>query len=710
MNYQLKNKTIILARFGSILIATFAMLLICVHKAHAISGLNIYIPKISSPFASINGVTLNAEWLINQNIELKANIDSIYIVEIKQSIEDVSFSCKQASFDGIVFDCRNGSLSFDNTQFGKQNLKISFTYNTATSSFKSNFTDIKLFGGKQNLNIEVKNNDWQALFNGDFNSSALKSVINKYAPELDIQSAEGTFKVDAKATWDNSGKYNSDIQITTTDISIENSDSRSGIYQTGIETRVLIYGDSSVLEYDFHSVFHNAFVYYMHEISETELHYYSYKAVEPIIIDIIGSYGMNDGQLSVDTAVIKQLGIMDLDIDAQIEYMDKIDLQEVTLNINKLNLNKMLSQLEYPVVSFLDKEKLSLSGMVSASLTAKSPLSKQPLISSSIELNDVNYSYNQQALGINGLSGIINWNSQSDARSSTISWRGGNFQLIPFDASVLNFRLGADSLNVEKFKLPTLGGKIIVDSVSVQELGTNIEEFEYDLGINVKEIDLAELTTALQWPQMEGVINASFPRVTFADNMIELGGSAILNLFNGNMTLSNIAIEDPLGIVPRMRGDLEIEKLDLEELSSTLQFGRITGKLNGYARDIQLEQWFPVAMDMSLYTPDDDDTKRRISQKAVDFISDVGGVGGSLSRTYLRFFEEFSYNKIGINILLKDGTCNITGIEPAGQGYYIVKGSFIPRIDIVGYESQVSWVDLVEKIKGAIKSGPAVTN
>ena len=681
-----------------------------INKAYAISGLTIQIPVISSPYLTISGLSFNAEWLINQKVELKAQIDSVHLSNVDQKIDNVSFECKHAAFDGNLFSCGSGKLILKHEFLGRQEIYISFKYVSASSKFESHITNISIFGGQQKIHLNADAHSWQASFNGDINVSSLKPVVARYAPELDLQTVEGIVKAEAKAEGDSSGKYQLDLEISSKDISIENSDSSSGIYQASLDTNLLLQGDSSILEYDLNTVLRKAFVYFTHEISETEQHFYSYEPAEPINIDILGSYGLNDGQLSVDSAVIKQTGVMDLDVEAQIGYGDKIDLQSIIINVSKLQPGKVLSQLEYPVIPFLEKEKLTLLGMLSGSLTAKSPLSKQPEISSMIGLTDVSYSYDGQALGINGLSGVINWNSMGDARPSTISWDDGNFQLIPFDNSVLNFRLGSNSLHIDKFRLPTLGGKVVVDSVSVQELGSNIKEYKYDLGVRVEDINLVELTTALEWPEMQGVINASFPRVTFENDVIELDGSAKLKLFDGEMMVSNLAIEEPLGIVPRMRGDLEIYKLDLEELSSTLQFGRITGKLNGYARDIQLEQWFPVAMDMSLYTPDDDDTKRRISQKAVDFISDVGGVGGSLSRTYLRFFEEFSYDKIGINLQLEDGVCNITGIEPTGDGYYIVKGSFIPRIDIVGYESQVSWIELVEKIKGAIESGPATLN
>ena len=69
-------------------------------------------------------------------------------------------------------------------------------------------------------------------------------------------------------------------------------------------------------------------------------------------------------------------------------------------------------------------------------------------------------------------------------------------------------------------------------------------------------------------------------------------------------------------------------------------------------------------------------------------LSNVGGGGGgvvqALQSGVLQFFDEYSYDKLGITCRLRDDVCQMSGIEPAGVGYYIVKGAGIPRIDIVG--------------------------
>ena len=64
--------------------------------------------------------------------------------------------------------------------------------------------------------------------------------------------------------------------------------------------------------------------------------------------------------------------------------------------------------------------------------------------------------------------------------------------------------------------------------------------------------------------------------------------------------------------------------------------------------------------------------QRRISQKAVTSISSIGGGGGgvtaALQSGVLRFFDEFRYDRIGINCQLRNDVCLMTGVEPHGDG------------------------------------------
>ena len=146
------------------------------------------------------------------------------------------------------------------------------------------------------------------------------------------------------------------------------------------------------------------------------------------------------------------------------------------------------------------------------------------------------------------------------------------------------------------------------------------------------------------------------------------------------MTVSNLRIEQPFGRVPRLNAELAFRCLDLQRVTETFSFGYIQGRLSGDVTGLTLVNWRPVAMDMTFYTPPDDRSQHRISQRAVQNLASVGGGGAAaaLSTGFLRFFEVFAYDRIGLRCRLRDNVCAMSGVGPVksgplGTGYYIVK-------------------------------------
>jgi hypothetical protein len=133
-------------------------------------------------------------------------------------------------------------------------------------------------------------------------------------------------------------------------------------------------------------------------------------------------------------------------------------------------------------------------------------------------------------------------------------------------------------------------------------------------------------------------------------------------------------------------------------------FGSITGRLDGHINALRLVDWAPVAFDAWLETDQAWTGKRRISQRAVSDISSVGGGGGlssGLQAQALKLFKDFGYSRIGIGCKLRDNVCTMDGIGSAGDGYIIVAGAGLPRIQVVGFRRKVDWPTLVSRLKAA---------
>ena len=179
-----------------------------------------------------------------------------------------------------------------------------------------------------------------------------------------------------------------------------------------------------------------------------------------------------------------------------------------------------------------------------------------------------------------------------------------------------------------------------------------------------------------------------------------MDGTMQFDVFDGQVAVSNLILHQPLGLAPRLNADIRMRNLDLDLLTHTFSFGAMEGRLDGDVIGLELSSWKPVKFDASIRSSEGRYPKK-ISQRAVENISALGGAGAAaaIQRSFLRFFKEFNYGRIGLSCQLRNGVCTMDGIEKAQAGYVIVKGSGIPAITVLGYNRSVSWGELLERVQ-----------
>ena len=114
--------------------------------------------------------------------------------------------------------------------------------------------------------------------------------------------------------------------------------------------------------------------------------------------------------------------------------------------------------------------------------------------------------------------------------------------------------------------------------------------------------------------------------------------------------------------------------------------------------------WEAVAFDAWLGTDPDWDGRQRISQRAVQDISSIGGgggLGGGLQAQALKLFDDFGYRRIGLGCRLRGEVCTMSGLDSGGDSYTIVEGSGLPRLTVIGHRRLVDWPTLVERLQAA---------
>ena len=317
---------------------------------------------------------------------------------------------------------------------------------------------------------------------------------------------------------------------------------------------------------------------------------------------------------------------------------------------------------------------------------------------SSFELNlrDANIDDKNGKFAFSHINAHLPWD-YNKAKTVNIEYKGGHLLKMPLGDTKLSAVINRYSLTTPQLSLPILDGALNFTDLSAAMIADN---WYWHLGMNVTPISMSEFSKALGWPTMQGKISGRIPQVTYAGKQLVMDGAMTFNVFNGTIGMDNLKIDDPLGVVPRLRADLLMRNLDLGELTRTFSFGDIEGKLDGDVKNMMLENWKPVYLDASIQTGEGKHLKK-ISQRAVENITALGGEGtaAALQRTFLRFFKEFNYEKIGLSCKLRQDVCEMGGVESTATGYVIVKGKGIPSVNVNGYTQRISLSDLLGRIK-----------
>lgn len=302
-----------------------------------------------------------------------------------------------------------------------------------------------------------------------------------------------------------------------------------------------------------------------------------------------------------------------------------------------------------------------------------------------------------------GIDGGVRWSRDADVTASALGWRAAALYGIGIEAGRLGFRSsGGQLVLAAPLRAGTLGGHLRLDRL-VWRPARGEAPLRIEMGLALEALDLGSLSQRLGWPDFEGTLGGTLPNALYERNRVSFEGGLAMQLFGGEVRIDDLALERPFGVAPSLAANLRFQDIDLAPLTGAFGFGEITGRLDGRIRDLRLVDWTPVAFDARLLTDRDWAGPRRISQRAVQDISDLGGSGlvAGMQARLLRTFDDFGYDRIGIGCVLRDNRCAMTGLKKRGDGYVIIDGRGLPRIDVVGFRRSVDWPTLVSRLKDA---------
>ncbi|MHB1589957.1 MAG: translocation/assembly module TamB domain-containing protein [Sulfuricella sp.] len=301
-----------------------------------------------------------------------------------------------------------------------------------------------------------------------------------------------------------------------------------------------------------------------------------------------------------------------------------------------------------------------------------------------------------QRFALHGVNARIPWSSVEE-RQGELSLRSGEVLHLALGEVRVPLTMRGWQFSTPDFSIPLLDGKLNIDGFTASR---SEGAWKWRFSGGLAPVSMERFSAAFKLPLMHGTLAAIIPAVSYANGNLKVDGALLFKVFDGTVVVKDLSLHEPFGRVPSLSATLDMRNLDLDLLTRTFSFGNMQGRIDVSVAGLELSDWRPVRFDAKVASSPGSYPKK-ISQRAVQNISALGGAGAAaaIQRSFLSFFEQFGYDRIGLSCALRNGVCLMDGVEPAPHGYVIVKGGGIPAISVIGYNRQVSWDELLERLK-----------
>jgi len=271
---------------------------------------------------------------------------------------------------------------------------------------------------------------------------------------------------------------------------------------------------------------------------------------------------------------------------------------------------------------------------------------------------------------------------------------------------------GPNRISVES---PTViqvpGGDLCLGSVQVEKL------FGPDLTVQTRlefdEIKLQPLLSKIWMRPLSGALTGTLNPIRYKNHAVTTRGELKAEVFEGKIILSDLGASGIFTSAPVFRLNVKLEDLLLSQMTTDTAFGKIEGVLKGHLRDFEIAYGQPQRFNLLLETVQKKGISQKISVKAVENISQIGG-GQSpfmgLAGAFVSFFKKFPYEKIGIQANLENDVFTVNGtIREGGTEYLVKRGSF-SGVNVVNQntDNRISFKDMVKRIKRIGSKGDPV--
>ena len=700
-----------LATCGSLI--CFAYLALQPLAAPAAVGITVAVDSVTGAGWSADGIELRIlPGDGSGDIAASVRVERLRLPEPVGELRDVTLRCDTVAIATAAagYRCERGRALARRSPLDPEAFSLAASYRPADGRLILESPDLPWQGMTLRVSAQLADDGWTAAVEGaDLDAATVYGALAATAsmtstattvPELEIAAGTAGFRLRARG--EDGGAIRIDSRITLRDLSLANTSgslAAEGLDVT-LEAQARMPEPGGRLDYTATLTADAGEAY-------VEPAYFNLSA-SPLTLASTGGLDLAGGPVRIDSFLLDHRDVLAASGEAVLRRGEEPAVARADVEIADAVFPGVYTTYLQGFLTGTPLAKLETRGRVSGRVR----LDDGGVAALDLALDDLHADDADGRLAIYGARGRIAWDVAPDAApvSSRLVWDGGFVYDAGFGAGTAAFSSTPDRITLqETLRLPVLDGALVVETFAASGLSGDEPAVEFDA--RLEPVSLAGITTALGWPALPGKLSGELPLLSVSEGAVTLGGSLVARVFDGTARISELRIEQPFGANRRTSAEVALDNLDLALVTDVFTFGRITGRLDGAIRGLEMLQGRPVAFDARFYTPADDDSPHRISRRALSNISEIAGSGtAALSAGFLGLFEEFRYDSLGIRCVLEGDICSMSGVQPAQQGYYLVKGSGLPRIDVIGHSRQVNWPRLVAQITEALKSREVSTS
>ena len=655
--------------------------------------------------------------LPRDNALVRARIGRLHVAALSQTLNDVRIECPALELRADVIACSKARVLAELPSLGKQSLAAKLSYGRADGSLHVALQGLRLGDGRVAIEGMLRDEGWNARVRLQrVPIDRLIKLAASFKAPLPPLTATGLadLTVAARGAQTNIGT----VQVDGAIVELTANNDSGSLASDKLSLQVQADLRSSAKQWQFDVAVQSS---------------QGQAFAQPIFVDL-GAHAISlraqgklvDGNsLTLERFVLDHADVARASGRGRLQLDQEQPVRDLALELTALQFPGAYQSYLQPLLIDTSFESLQTTGRLGGTMSIADGEPRR------IELrfDDVTIDDGVGNLNLASLSGHWHWLAEQSSADgddddappartlqverSQLKWQGGSLLGLALGASALDFSTqGRQFRLLQPTRIPLLDGAIDLETFRVRNAGLPSVAFLVDA--TLQPISVQQLCKAFGWPQFGGRVGGVISKLRMREGIITLGTTLRAQVFDGNVTISDLRLEQPFGQWPRFYSSIALDNLDLEPMTSAFSFGRITGRLSGAIDGLQLFNWTPVAFDARLYTPADDRSRHRISQRAVQNIGSIGGGGAgvtaALSGGVMRFFDDFNYDRLGISCRLQNEVCVMDGVAPANNGnYYLVKGRGLPRIDVIGSSRRVDWPRLVQQLLAVTESeGPVV--